>query len=197
MDDQVEEFCGTFSAAKLLGLSVGTVQALVEKSELQAWKTKGGHRRISMQSIRDYQRLHGLRSEPGQDHQLRVLVVEDHMATLELFRETFERWDLPIDCTTMSSALEALMDISSLKPDLLLTDLLMPGVDGLELLRILRGNPAFSSMVMVAMTGLSPAEIQERGGLPSNTFLVQKPVDMKWLQGFVTGLTALRRFPAS
>jgi len=50
--ERPEDYCGTTYAAKLLGLSVGTIQTLVEKAELQAWKTQGGHRRISMQSIR-------------------------------------------------------------------------------------------------------------------------------------------------
>ena len=58
--DTLEDYCGTTYAAKLLGLSVGTIQTLVEKNELQAWKTQGGHRRISMPSIREYQRKHNM-----------------------------------------------------------------------------------------------------------------------------------------
>ena len=58
--DTPEDYCGTTYAAKLLGLSVGTIQTLVEKNELQAWKTQGGHRRISMPSIREYQRKHNM-----------------------------------------------------------------------------------------------------------------------------------------
>ena len=42
-----EDYCGTSDAAKLLGLSVATVQSLVEKGEIEAWKTLGGHRRIA------------------------------------------------------------------------------------------------------------------------------------------------------
>jgi excisionase family DNA binding protein len=47
--DSTDEYCGTSYAAKLLNLSVGSVQSLVEKNELVAWKTQGGHRRISIQ----------------------------------------------------------------------------------------------------------------------------------------------------
>ena len=50
------QFCGTTEAARILGLSVGTVQSLVERQELMAWKTRGGHRRIAMASVQDYQR---------------------------------------------------------------------------------------------------------------------------------------------
>lgn len=77
--DTLEDYCGTTYAAKLLGLSVGTIQSLVEKNELQAWKTQGGHRRISMPSIRDYQRRHNMLVTPAEtrDHRIRVLLVED------------------------------------------------------------------------------------------------------------------------
>ncbi|MDM7942378.1 MAG: response regulator [Hydrogenophaga sp.] len=188
-----EDYCGTFLAAKLLGLSVGTIQGLVEKNELHAWKTQGGHRRISMQSIRDYQRQHGMTEASDKTRYLKVLVVEDDAAMLEVFKSTIDGWTLPVDCSLMSSAMEALIDIHTIKPDLLITDLKMPGVDGFELLRTLRANPAFSSMVLVAMTGLSAEEIAERGGLPAQAVTIQKPVDMRWLQGFLAALVAIRQ----
>ena len=45
--DGYESFCGTSYASKMLGISIGTVQGLVERNELRAWRTNGGHRRIS------------------------------------------------------------------------------------------------------------------------------------------------------
>ncbi|MGB4010255.1 MAG: response regulator [Zwartia sp.] len=188
-----EDYCGTFLAAKLLGLSVGTIQGLVEKNELHAWKTQGGHRRISMQSIRDYQRQHGMTEASEKTQYLKVLIVEDDAAMLEVFKSTIDGWTLPVDCSLMSSAMEALIDINTIKPDLLITDLKMPGVDGFELLRTLRANPSFSSMVLVAMTGLSTEEIAERGGLPAQAVTIHKPVDMRWLQGFLAALVAIRQ----
>jgi excisionase family DNA binding protein len=52
--DVPTDVCGTFYASKVLGVSVAKVQALVERGELEAWRTKGGHRRISMQSVKAY-----------------------------------------------------------------------------------------------------------------------------------------------
>lgn len=193
MENTPDGFCGTFYAAKLLGVSVGTVQGLVEKGQLQAWKTKGGHRRISMQSIRDYQQEKGIPEVTEHTAELRVLVVDDDLPTLEAIKSHFEKWEFPLDLTVMTSAMEAMIDIGSLKPDLLLTDLKMPGVDGFELLRTLRNNPGFSSMILAAMTGMSAREIQERGGLPRSTIVMKKPLDMNWLNGFATGLVAGKR----
>ena len=189
-----EDYCGTTYAAKLLGLSVGTIQTLVEKNELLAWKTQGGHRRISMPSIRDYQRKHNMLTVPTEprDHRLRVLLVEDDAMTREMLRGFCNRSTMPVDCTAMASGLEALIDIASIKPDVLITDLDMPGVDGFELLRTLRQNPQFNRMTTLVLSVLSPEEIETRGGLPEGTIFMAKPINMDWFNGFFTAFLAGR-----
>ena len=192
--DTPEDYCGTTYAAKLLGLSVCTIQTLVEKNELQAWKTQGGHRRISMPSIREYQRKHNMltiQNTPG-DNRLRVLLVEDDAVTREMLRGYCNRSVMPVDCTAMSSGLEALIDISSIKPDVLITDLDMPGVDGFELLRTLRQNPQFNRMTTLVLSALSPEDIESRGGLPEGTIFMAKPINMDWFNGFFTAFLAGR-----
>jgi excisionase family DNA binding protein len=192
--DTPEDYCGTTYAAKLLGLSVGTIQTLVEKNELQAWKTQGGHRRISMPSIREYQRKHNMLTNPAEprDYRLRVLLVEDDAVTREMLRGYCNRSSMPVDCTAMSSGLEALIDISSIKPDVLITDLDMPGVDGFELLRTLRQNPNFNRMTTLVLSALTSEEIESRGGLPEGSIFMPKPINMDWFNGFFTAFLAGR-----
>ena len=190
-DFSSEDYCGTSYAAKLLGLSVATVQSLVEKGEIEAWKTLGGHRRIALQSINAYLGRHSsprMRVDTNPKHRLRVLVVEDDEATRDLYRCQFEAFDLPIDCTWMPSALEALMDIASMRPDLLITDLSMPGVDGLEMLRALKRNQQLADMQIVVVSGLPTDAIAARGGLPPHAHLLKKPANFDWLQGYLTAL---------
>lgn len=187
------DYCGTSYAAKLLGLSVATVQSLVEKGEVDAWKTLGGHRRIALQSINAYLTRNNpqlSRADINPKHRLRVLIVEDDESTRDLYRCQFDEWDLPVDCTWMTSALEALMDIASMRPDLLITDLSMAGVDGFEMLKALKRNQQLADMQVVVISGLPADAIAERGGLPSHAHLLQKPVNFDWLQGYVTALVA-------
>jgi excisionase family DNA binding protein len=190
--DVPEDVCGTFYASKVLGLSVATVQALVERGELEGWRTKGGHRRITMASLLAYQGRHpGKRQAAGLDARsafLRVLVVDDDVVTLELIRAAVESWNLPIDCTCMASPMEALMDVTSIRPDVLVSDLQMPGVDGFEFLRIIRANPMFSGTLALVMTGLSETEIAARGGLPRHTHVLHKPLNLTWLNGFMVAM---------
>ena len=190
-----DDYCGTSYAAKLLGLSVGTIQNLVEKNELQAWKTQGGHRRISMLSIREYQRRYNISSAlvATSENRLKVLVVEDDDVTREMLRLICQNSEVPVDCTAMSSGLEALIDIASIQPDVLIADLNMPAVDGFQLLRTLRQNPMFSRMTALAITALSPAEVEERGSLPEGVIYVGKPVNPQWLTGFFAALMSSRQ----
>ncbi len=190
-DFSSEDYCGTSYAAKLLGLSVATIQSLVEKGEIDAWKTLGGHRRIALRSINAYLAKHSpqlSRADIHPKNRLRVLVVEDDEATRELYRCQFEEWDLPVDCTWMSSALEALMDIASMRPDLLVTDLFMPGVDGIEMLKTIKRNQQLAQMQIIVISGLPAEAIVARGGLPPQVRLVQKPVNHDWLHGYITAL---------
>ena len=192
-DFSSEDYCGTSYAASLLGLSVATVQSLVEKGEITAWKTMGGHRRIALHSIQSYLTKNSrqrLATQPNPQNCLRVLLVEDDEPTRELYQLEFESWKLPIDCTWMSSAMEALMDIASMRPDLLITDLSMPGVDGFEMLKALKRNIELADMQVIVISGLPRQAIDARGGFPEDAFMLQKPVNFDWLQGFMSAMVA-------
>lgn len=186
-----ENYCGTTYAAKFLGLSVGTIQSLVEKNELIAWKTDGGHRRISIKSILDYQAKHcitlGSKKHPI-NYRLRVLLVDDDIITREIISNICEMTDVPVDCISMSSGMEALIDIANIQPNILITDLKMPGIDGFELLRTLRLNPQFENMVILVLSALTSDEIQARGGIPEGSIYLHKPPKSDWFNGFFTGI---------
>ena len=192
-DFSSDDYCGTSYAARLLGLSVATVQSLVEKGEIEAWKTMGGHRRIALQSIQRYLEKNSrqrLVTQSDPQNRLRVLLVEDDEPTRELYQLEFESWKLPVDCTWMSSAVEALMDIASMRPDLLITDLTMPGVDGFEMLKALKRNVELADMQVIVISGLPRQAFDSRGGFPEDAFMLQKPINFDWLQGFMSAMVA-------
>lgn len=193
-DDGYDGYCGTSYAAKLLRVSVGTVQNLVESNSLKAWKTQGGHRRISLQSIQEYQLSHDLKPSPwySSDAKLRVLVVEDDENTRLMYQAYFDRWVLPLDVVMYASAMEALLDMPNMQPQVLLTDLNMPSMDGFHFIKTLREHKLFANLPIIAITGLSKQQIEERGGLPSEVQLLEKPIDMEWLRGFFDALIAVK-----
>jgi DNA-binding response OmpR family regulator len=79
------------------------------------------------------------------------------------------------------------------KFDLCLLDVMMPHVDGFEFLKILSEHAMFSSLTIVAITGMSAKEIHTKGGLPDGVQLLQKPIDLEWLRGFFDALLSMRQ----
>jgi CheY-like chemotaxis protein len=126
---------------------------------------------------------------------LRVMVVEDDPATRAMYQAHFDSWDLSIDATIASSAIEALLDIAVVKPQVLLTDLRMPGIDGVEMLRQLNTHPQFSQVAVIVITGLNDKEIKEYGTFPEGTHVLRKPVDMGWLRGYFQAMLTIRVGP--
>jgi excisionase family DNA binding protein len=193
--DSYDGYCGTSYAARLLKLSVGTIQNLVESNTLKAWKTQGGHRRISLQSIQEYQYANNLESASlySNEAKVRVLVVEDDENSRLMYQAYFGRWSLPLDVVIYASAMEALLDMPAMQPQVLLTDLNMPDMDGFKFIKTLREHKLFASLPVIAITGLTTTQIEEKGGLPKDVQILQKPIDMEWLRGFLDAIITVRK----
>lgn len=178
-----KSFCTTREAAQLLGVSVGTVQLWVERGVLEAWKTTGGHRRVLRDSVDKLLRRApaptapdpGAPSPSGQ-RRLQVMVVEDDESLLRLYRAKIAAWSLALDLLTFDNAFTALLSIGRSQPDLLITDLHMPGMDGFAMLDVLSKAPESARTAIVVVSGLDDDEIQARGGLPLGIEVLSKPI---------------------
>ncbi|MFT4562882.1 MAG: signal transduction histidine kinase/CheY-like chemotaxis protein [Gammaproteobacteria bacterium] len=91
--------------------------------------------------------------------QLRALVVDDNESARDVMSGYLRNFSIPNDVAKDGS--EALTLIDSNHYDLVLTDLRMPGIDGIELIKKLRGNPKLADTRMVLVTGYGGE--QERG----------------------------------
>lgn len=182
------EFCSTSDAALMLGVSLGTVQQMVENGLLDAWKTTGGHRRIRVSSVESFLR----KRQTGAPAPaapvattLRVLIAEDDRLMQALYEKTVATWDMPIQVKIVASGFEGLMEIGRSAPDLLVADLVMPDLDGFAMIRRLRADPQLAHMDIIVVTGLSVEDIEEQGGLPEDVLIYGKPIPFRELKGYI------------
>lgn len=192
-------YCTTREAAKLLGISLRTAQLWAESSLLEAWKTEGGHRRISRASIQRLLDGGGVISftRPQDDgavaaaaslRRLKVLLVEDDGLLLKLYKTVIASWNLPADTITASNGVEGLIRIGRDAPDLMITDLDMPGMDGFQLLHNLANSSFREGMELIVVTGLDAETIAARGGLPEGVRVFTKPAPFKQLRTLLAGM---------
>lgn len=192
----MEKVYTTREASKLLGVSLRTVQLWVENGALAAWRTAGGHRRVSAASVEAYLSTRGAHEPHAPAHAINVLIVEDDKALSKLYEITISGWGIPVEIDLVQDGFDALMHIGKSKPDIIITDLNMPGVDGITLLRKVRANPKYSGMEIIVVTGLDSAEIQRRGGLPENISVFLKPAPFALIQAKIQEI-ANRKLVAS
>jgi excisionase family DNA binding protein len=179
----------TQQAANLLGISVTSVQQLVESGEIEAWKTKGGHRRIPLAAIQAFKASsfaegqHG--GSPGQDERLVVLVVEDNPLQRGIYEAQFGAWNFPVRARLCDNGYKALIDIAKDKPDVLLLDIVMQGIDGYEVMQTVLSYPELADIQIAIVTSLGPADLAERGGLPAGVTYFPKPIVYEELRGYL------------
>ena len=184
MNPALPETISTREAAKLLGTSLRTVQLWVENATLEAWKTPGGHRRVTMRSINRILEERAQSLGLGAARHYKVLIVEDDQQLLALYAMTFKQWGLPIELTIAENGYDGLIKIGELQPDLLISDLQMPHMNGFEMIRTLRRS-ATIDMRIIVITGLDQTQIAAQGGLPEDIPVLTKPIRFAELRQIV------------
>ena len=192
MENTSQEFYSTREAAVKLGLSLGTVQKMVEIGALSAWKTSGGHRRVLASSLEDYIRSRQSSPQVGANQTLSILVVEDDDAIQKKYADQISDWDIDLNLRLETSGLNTLLYIAKHRPDIVITDLQMANLDGFELINSLRKDLSFSKMDILVVTEMSKQDIAERGGLPKDVMVFAKPISFATLQGYVTAKQAAK-----
>lgn len=193
MEIRAEDVLSTNEAAERLGVAVRTVQLWVDAGVLRAWKTEGGHRRITRGSV---EALLASRREavtapppakpnPTTTSPFHILVVEDDDALRMLFEMTLTSWYLPITVDVAKNGFAGLLRIGAKKPDLLITDLNMPGMDGFSMIRHLRADPQWQTIPIIVISALAKTEIKAHVGVPADVPILSKPVPFDQLEQLV------------
>jgi excisionase family DNA binding protein len=196
--------CTTQEAARILGISVTSVQQLVEAGVIEAWKTRGGHRRIPLAAVQAYKSAPSTDAaraavekmndrpldKPAADRPTAILVIEDSPMQREVYRRQIESWALPVELTFCENGYQALIEIASHRPDVLLADIVMDGIDGYEVVRTIQGHRGLADMNIAILSGLTQADLDSRGGVPAGVVFFGKPVNYDELRGYLRACCA-------
>ncbi len=199
----VKPYLTTQQAALLFGVSLQTVQNWTKSGLLDFWKTEGGHRRISRESVTQMLSESNLladtkAADPAADDtqstkSVKILVIEDNLDLLRLYALQIATWAFATKITTATNGMEGLLQLGSEVPDLLITDLHMPRMNGFWMLQVLRSIPKFDAMEIVVVTGLDKASISKEGVLPKGITIFPKPIPFEEIKKISESLLAKRQ----
>lgn len=165
--------------ASLLMVSPITVRQWAAKGLLKAELTLGGHRRFMRHEIERFARDNGLNLQrKAANDGLRLLIVDDDAQLVKLVSEMLEdREDLTIE--TAVDGFDAGIKVQQFEPDVMLIDLMMPGLDGFEVCRRLKADPLTRGIRVIAMTGFPSPENTGRALEAGAERCLAKPFDLR------------------
>ena len=147
-----------------------TVRAWSDAGRLPVFYTPGGHRRFKRDDLDGFLSRNGAGSRPR--NAATVLVVDDDPRLRELIRVNLEYDGMTV--IEAGTAEEGLRALEADPPDLVMLDVMMPGIDGWEMLRRVRERHGIETLPVIMFSGESEDDHAEEHG--ANTF-VGKPLD--------------------
>lgn len=188
--EKKEAVLSTRQAAEQLGVSVRTIQLWVEAGLLAAWKTAGNHRRIYQWSVDKLKNEGETESSPAGAVALiqsSILVVEDDKTTQVYYESMFQMLKLEDSIYFASDGIEGLVSLGRYRPWLMLLDIDMPRMDGIEMIRSLSQQPLTQTLSVIVVSNVERPEAIKRG-LPIDCTFFQKPISLRDLSGAIEAL---------
>lgn len=197
-EPEVSEFLTSSQAAKRLGLSMATIQKLVDNNILQAWKTLGGHRRISLASVLNYQNAHNFTEapRPATDRRAKVVMVIESHELIQRLSKDVAQWDLPLQVSFYESLTEAMLELLNEKHDLLVVQTAVPRRQQQKILEVLHKFMGSRNTVGHTLV-LTPEEDLLSPTAPGSGHVsiqvLNKDLSPVWLSAYLSGFVAQRR----
>ncbi len=172
----------TFTIAQMLHVDPGSVANWIDQGLLRAHRTPGGHRRVLAEDLVVFLRKHKMPvPEDLQVSPPRVLVVDDEPAVAQMVARTIKAAHPGYEIHEANDGFQAGTMLANVKPDVVILDLRMPGMDGFEVCKLIKGQDHTKHIHVIAMTAYPSAENQERIVQCGARVCLSKPLDMEQL----------------
>lgn len=191
MQQTEKKFFSTTEVARLLEVSVGTVQKMVESGMLQSWKTQGGHRRITLESITQLlsqkQNIRQENEKLVKIDKFEIVVVEDDPLQHKIISHALQGISVNLHLVPIFNGLDALVHLSTQMPQLLILDLDLPIFSGQEIIKLLNNYKLTQNRGILVVSGKEQIELNQ-ADFSSAIRFIKKPVNLSWLSGYVAAL---------
>jgi excisionase family DNA binding protein len=180
----------TGKVGEMLEVSPAAIKKWIQQGKLAAFRTPGGHFRILADEVERFQKTHGFGAGAGEPP--RVLVVDDQSEAAEALVASLRAYDPRARMETAANGFEGLLRIGTFRPDVLLLDLGMPGMDGFEICRQIKRDPLIRDTKVVVMTARS-LDAEPRAMEAGADGILFKPLEAAAVHRLLVRLLGARR----
>lgn len=186
MPDQ-NNFFSIPKAAEQCGVDRRTMWRWVKSGRVNSFVTPGGHHRILRSDIDSLLAKTGLPVTSPQDEKS-ILIVDDDESVRTTFQKRLIRKKFRV--STAADGFQAGLKVRDLKPDLIVLDLMMEGIDGFEVCRLIKEDPSLKDSKILVMTGFDTPENRKRALAEGADAYLPKSADFQTLLTHIQALLA-------
>ncbi|MCK4602388.1 MAG: response regulator [Phycisphaerae bacterium] len=170
----------TTKVARLLRVSVASVANWIDQGQLVAGRTPGGHRRIEVDDLIRFIRHQKLRVPPElMDRAPKVLVADDEVLIAKWLTDEIKVRHPDWEVLQAHDGFTTGDLVGSFKPDVVVLDIRMPGVNGLEVCRRIKSREDTKGISVIAITAYTSGDVKDQIlGAGARAYFV-KPLDIK------------------
>jgi excisionase family DNA binding protein len=171
----------TGEAAKICKVSQQTIIRCFDSGQLKGFRVPGSRfRRIPRDQLYSFMRDNGIPTDALDSGKRKILVVDDDEDLVELIVDQLVR-DGRFEVRSVNNGFGAGMQIKEFRPDLVVLDVMLPDINGIEVCRLVRGDKTMDDVRIICISGMvEPERIQQLKDAGANDF-VKKPFDVEAL----------------
>ena len=187
-----EKFLTSNEAAKYLGVSRSSLTNWVKQGVLTGGLTPGGHHRFTTDDLNAFAEQRGMEL-PGNENEsrnVRILIVEDDEGFREYVKDALDIYS-GYELKEAEDGLKGALLIGSWKPDLIILDIRMPNMNGVEFLQMLRHESDVKDAKVIVASAHISAELREEILELGVEMILDKPVRLARLVAVIEKSTSL------
>jgi excisionase family DNA binding protein len=158
-------FLTTGDIAAYCEVTNAAVLKWIDSGKLPVFTTPGGHYRVLRNDFRSFLVQHGMFVDDGffgKSHsRKRILIVDDEPTVVD-FIESALRLTGGYELATATDGFDAGQQVITFEPDLIILDIMLPGMDGFEVCTRVKTDPATAHVKILAVTGFATEENIQR-----------------------------------
>ncbi|BBO27091.1 hypothetical protein AltI4_14790 [Alteromonas sp. I4] len=187
-------------AAELLNVSPVTLRQWSQKGRIPFQITPGGHRRYKRSELYSFAKIMGMElSDPSAPAQtgfvpgkplqsLSILIVDDNKELCEFLKVMLERYEPNWQITLAHDGFEAGLRVQQLKPDVMIVDLNLPGLNGDELCLNIKSIDDLKHVRLIGMSGMIDAAGIDQFLRAGAEIVLEKPITQEDLTKSITSI---------
>ena len=192
-----KSYLTTKQAADYLNVSTETIRVWTNKGCLNTVTTLGGHRRFKLEDLEDFALSTQSKQLKASDlQQLKILIIEDDKQFAAFLSECVKSFADNIVTDIAHDGFEAGYKTMSVRPDIVLLDLLMNDINGIKICRNIKSTPEIQHARIISITGHNSKINSQNLLIEGAEAILEKPVDEVKLKQLILkdNLKAAARF---